>query len=495
MKFWFCEKCGTRITDDDLAGGKAAETEAHGVCCSACLNGGLKRAGSSSRNIQPPRRTTTMIPVRPSVRGTGSPSMPAWPYYTGALALALFGLGAAFLTRARPEPAQIVVMSNDNESSRLAVSEPARAADTPSAPAPPPPAASAAPVVADAPPRRDEKVGGGSLFSLQFGGNETSAPHSGTSPRPAQRKMDPARPVSPNASEDLEGLMQRALEMERNGDMPGALAAYDKGIKLSPNYAEIYSNRGNIKLSMSDFQGALADADAALALKNFWNAWAVKAIACAALGKEEDYNAAVDQAVLVAPQKAQIAALIDASAKKVKRETAGQSLEGKQPQTSEEFLARAQFRLKQKHFREALSDYESAVERDAGLVEKGIYAAMAELAGQEGDNRGKLEYYQKWLKAQPAHPEALNAVAWELLTSKDESLRNPTAALPLAEKANSLTQGRNPGIMDTYAMALFQSGRKTDAIAAQKKALALLPKETPTQVRQEFEQHLHTIED
>src|ERR1700742_4861863 len=120
MKFWFCEKCGTRITDDDLAGGKAAETESHGVCCAACLDGGLKRTGSSSRNMPPQtRRTTQMIPVRPSLRAAG------------AQALAVFGLGAAFLTRGHPEPAQIVAVSNESESSRPAVSEPARAADTP----------------------------------------------------------------------------------------------------------------------------------------------------------------------------------------------------------------------------------------------------------------------------------------------------------------------------------------------------------------------------
>ena len=60
--------------------------------------------------------------------------------------------------------------------------------------------------------------------------------------------------------------------------------------------------------------------------------------------------------------------------------------------------------------------------------------------------------------------------------------------------ANQLTGEKNPGILDTYALALNRTGRKADAINTQKKALAMLPKETPETTRQEFEKHLQEMQ-
>jgi hypothetical protein len=39
MKFWFCEKCGKRITDEDLAAGEARDKAAKGMFCRSCSVG------------------------------------------------------------------------------------------------------------------------------------------------------------------------------------------------------------------------------------------------------------------------------------------------------------------------------------------------------------------------------------------------------------------------------------------------------------------------
>lgn len=71
-----------------------------------------------------------------------------------------------------------------------------------------------------------------------------------------------------------------------------------------------------------------------------------------------------------------------------------------------------------------------------------------------------------------AHPEALLAFAWNILIKlKDE--RSLSVALKAAEKANTLTGGKEPMVLDTYATALFENGRLNDAIAAEQKALDL----------------------
>ena len=41
MKFYFCEKCGTRLTDADIERGKARDKKLKGVFCQSCAEGVL----------------------------------------------------------------------------------------------------------------------------------------------------------------------------------------------------------------------------------------------------------------------------------------------------------------------------------------------------------------------------------------------------------------------------------------------------------------------
>ncbi len=52
------------------------------------------------------------------------------------------------------------------------------------------------------------------------------------------------------------------------GNYTGALADYDRAIKLNPQYAEAYNNRGNLRYAqLKNFQGALADYNKAISLR------------------------------------------------------------------------------------------------------------------------------------------------------------------------------------------------------------------------------------
>ena len=46
----------------------------------------------------------------------------------------------------------------------------------------------------------------------------------------------------------------------------GAIADYNQAIKINPNYALAYNNRGNIKRTKGDIDGAIADFDRAIKL-------------------------------------------------------------------------------------------------------------------------------------------------------------------------------------------------------------------------------------
>jgi thiol-disulfide isomerase/thioredoxin len=65
----------------------------------------------------------------------------------------------------------------------------------------------------------------------------------------------------------------------------------------------------------------------------------------------------------------------------------------------------------------------------------------------------------------------LDAFAWALLTAT--ALKDPDVNLALraAETANEVTGGKDPSVLDTYALALFKAGQRDKAIVSIKKAL------------------------
>jgi thiol-disulfide isomerase/thioredoxin len=126
----------------------------------------------------------------------------------------------------------------------------------------------------------------------------------------------------------------------------------------------------------------------------------------------------------------------------------------------------------------------------AGTFDSGAYAsARAEEQAKYAANQETYRAYfekidsgatlqearavvEKWIDQAPA--EMLNGLSWEILTELEENRRDKELAMKAAEKANTMTEGKNASILDTYALALFQNGKTTEAIAAQEKAMELV---------------------
>jgi TPR repeat protein/serine/threonine protein kinase len=71
-------------------------------------------------------------------------------------------------------------------------------------------------------------------------------------------------------------------------------------------------------------------------------------------------------------------------------------------------------------------------------------------------------------------PNALNEVAWILATAGDETIRNGTNAIAFAEKAVAATGRTNANYIDTLAAAYAEAGQFTNAVTAERAAIALL---------------------
>ena len=72
-------------------------------------------------------------------------------------------------------------------------------------------------------------------------------------------------------------------------------------------------------------------------------------------------------------------------------------------------------------------------------------------------------------------PQILNAIAWNVLTVPVIKTRDTAFALKVAEAAVEASGGKEAAILDTYARALFDNGKKAEAVAQQKKAIELAP--------------------
>jgi thiol-disulfide isomerase/thioredoxin len=93
-----------------------------------------------------------------------------------------------------------------------------------------------------------------------------------------------------------------------------------------------------------------------------------------------------------------------------------------------------------------------------------------------------------------ADPQMLNSFAWTILTDLPETSRDLELARQAAAKAVELTEEKNPSILDTYALALYELARQyvAQAVAYQKKAVTLAEKNEP--MRAELQKPLQRYE-
>ncbi len=102
----------------------------------------------------------------------------------------------------------------------------------------------------------------------------------------------------------------------------------------------------------------------------------------------------------------------------------------------------------------------------------GEYLALVSVSD---DARRAAELGEKVLKELDGEANMLNMLSWTILTAEGLKTRDLQLALRAARSANEATGGEDFSILDTYARALWDNGRKAEAIELQKKAVARAP--------------------
>jgi tetratricopeptide (TPR) repeat protein len=84
-----------------------------------------------------------------------------------------------------------------------------------------------------------------------------------------------------------------------------------------------------------------------------------------------------------------------------------------------------------------------------------------------------LEAYEKAMTYEPVSPDLMNNLAWLLLTSQDEQLRDPERALTLARAA--VIEKPVASFLDTLAMAYWANDFTEEAIKVEEEAILADP--------------------
>lgn len=115
-------------------------------------------------------------------------------------------------------------------------------------------------------------------------------------------------------------------------------------------------------------------------------------------------------------------------------------------------------------------------------------------AHEESAARAPTERALQLLKPMVAAPGAsemdMQQYCWLLVTTPFPDLKNPAAALRYAKQAVSISNGTDPGMLDTLARARAAVGDFAGAIETEEKAQALLPAGVQSDLRKEIDDNL-----
>lgn len=138
-----------------------------------------------------------------------------------------------------------------------------------------------------------------------------------------------------------------------------------------------------------------------------------------------------------------------------------------------------------KEFKEAMAQ-QAEMQKASSVLE-----SYMDAVGENGDATKAADLAKKVEALELKNPELLNQIAWTILTEEAVKNRDTKLALNLAKRANDLSGGKEPAILDTYARALFDNGQAAEAVTQEKKALELAEDE---EMKAEFKKSLEKYE-
>ena len=115
-------------------------------------------------------------------------------------------------------------------------------------------------------------------------------------------------------------------------------------------------------------------------------------------------------------------------------------------------------------------------------------------ASRNGDQKRLGQLSEQILAIGAADSELLSQIAWAALMDPRIVVHDKAFALKAAELANKTSDGKDAGALETYAMALYENGKKDEAINALTRAIEIakenaMPQKAVDQLVKRLEQY------
>jgi Flp pilus assembly protein TadD len=123
------------------------------------------------------------------------------------------------------------------------------------------------------------------------------------------------------------------------------------------------------------------------------------------------------------------------------------------------------------NFGEAMTEFSDAAKLDPAYPWPHFQMAKALL--KQGRDAGAIDQFREALRLDPENFQILAYIAHVLAADENPQVRDGKTALVLAIKANSLTGGTQPFVLDALGMACAETGDFTNATEVTQKALDL----------------------
>jgi tetratricopeptide (TPR) repeat protein len=227
-----------------------------------------------------------------------------------------------------------------------------------------------------------------------------------------------------------------------SGRVEEAVAHYRKALEIKPDYAEAYLNLGLAAQGQGHVAEALANYRKALEI------WPNFALAHNNVGTVLVEQGRLDEAIAQFNKALEI----------------------------DPHLTTAHFNLgsglaKCGRFDEAIACFQKALElQPDGADARNV---LARARSQREELLKALAGRRDSLRSHPDDVALLNEMAWMLATNPNASIRNGAEAVELARRAEKLTAGQQPAVVDVLAAAYAEAGRFAEAVRTAQKALEL----------------------
>jgi len=279
-----------------------------------------------------------------------------------------------------------------------------------------------------------------------------------------QRELEP--PLDPDLARELAALrtgaidaLHRGIELARAGDLDRAIALFVESVRIDPGLAEAHSQLGAARLAAGDDAAALPHLERAVEVDpQFADAHYNLGLLAHRGGRFDEAVTQFEMAVAIRPDHYDAHLALGTDLPRVGR-----------PAEAVEHLRRA-----------------VTLRPDQARPCKRLAAALS--AGAAFDDAAAV--LRAGVQRLPGDASIADRLAWLLATCSDPSIRDPDAALQLAEAVCRRTADREPQALATLAAALGSLGRYADAVEVATRAGVLARSGGPAELAAEIASQL-----